>query len=653
MKQDAKSKVHGSTGGNQFQAALQVICPADRRKDLRQDSRFVEHPKTDCGISLSENPRQFLTNPLGTNAFDLRCHPADGSPCLRFYGITKPRAETNGTKQAQLVLFKTLLGVTDGSDNAITNIVLTGNVVDHPLLLGIVEQAVNGEIAALHIRSGIREGNACWAPAIDVRVVRAERRHFKRMPSMDDEDDPELRAHRFSMRKDLHYFRGWSAGRDIVIGRFDLHHHVAHAASDEVCLVSFLTELADDLDREVGLHAAMIPSSPGGVMSFRGVDFYRIDDLLSEEERLVRDTVRRFVDEKVLPSIDKHFEDATFPSNLIPDMAAMGLFGANLPEKYGCANMNNVAYGLIMQELERGDSGLRSFASVQGALVMFPIHEFGSDSQKDRWLPLLAKGEKIGCFGLTEPDHGSDPGGMETRADRVDGGWVLNGTKRWITNGSVADLAIVWAKAGGEIRGFIVETASRGFQAPEIKKKLSLRASVTSDLIMDDVRVPDANVLPKAQGLRAPLKCLDQARFGIAWGALGAAMAVYECAVDYTKGRTQFGQPIAAFQLVQEKLADIFTEITKAQLLAWRLGRLKDEGKQQFAQTSMAKRNNVWMALEAARTARDLMGANGITLEYPVFRHMCNLESVYTYEGTHNIHTLILGEHITGFPAYK
>jgi len=388
-------------------------------------------------------------------------------------------------------------------------------------------------------------------------------------------------------------------------------------------------------------------------MSFRGVDFYRIDDLLSEEERLVRDTVRRFVDEKVLPSIDQHFEDATFPSNLIPDMAAMGLFGANLPEKYGCANMNNVAYGLIMQELERGDSGLRSFASVQGALVMFPIHEFGSDEQKDRWLPLLAKGEKIGCFGLTEPDHGSDPGGMETRADRVDGGWVLNGTKRWITNGSVADIAIVWAKAGGEIRGFIVETASRGFQAPEIKKKLSLRASVTSDLIMDDVLVPDANVLPKAQGLRAPLKCLDQARFGIAWGALGAAMAVYECAVDYTKGRTQFGQPIAAFQLVQEKLAEIFTEITKGQLLAWRLGRLKDEGKQQFAQTSMAKRNNVWMALEAARTARDLMGANGITLEYPVFRHMCNLESVYTYEGTHNIHTLILGEHITGFPAYK
>jgi len=388
-------------------------------------------------------------------------------------------------------------------------------------------------------------------------------------------------------------------------------------------------------------------------MPFRGVDFYRIDDLLSEVERLVRDTVRRFVDDKVIPSIDRHFEEATFPSNLIPEMANMGLFGANLPEKYGCANMNNVAYGLIMQELERGDSGLRSFASVQGALVMYPIHEFGSEKQKDYWLPLLSKGEKIGCFGLTEPDHGSDPGGMETRAERTKDGWRLNGTKRWITNGSIADVAIVWAKVGEEIRGFIVETDRTGFQSPEIKKKLSLRASVTSDLIMDDVVIPDENVLPKAQGLRAPLKCLDQARFGISWGAIGAAMAVYECAVDYTRGRTQFGQPIAAFQLVQEKLANILSEITKAQLLAWRLGRLKDEGKLHFTQTSLAKRNNVWFALDAARTARDLMGANGITLEYPVFRHMCNLESVYTYEGTHNIHTLILGEQITGFPAYK
>ena len=417
--------------------------------------------------------------------------------------------------------------------------------------------------------------------------------------------------------------------------------------------MTLLAQLADDLDRRIRFHPAMIPSSRGGVMAFRGVDFFRIDDLLSEEERLVRDTVRRFVDDKVIPQIDKHFEEATFPADLVPDMAAMGLFGANLPEKYGCANMNNTAYGLIMQELERGDSGLRSFASVQGALVMYPIHEFGSEEQRNHWIPLLAKGQKIGCFGLTEPDHGSDPGGMETRAERTSGGWVLNGTKRWITNGSIADVAIVWAKVGDDIRGFIVETNRKGFLAPEIKKKLSLRASVTSDLIMDDVEIPDENLLPGAQGLRAPLKCLDQARFGIAWGAIGAAMAVYECAVDYTRGRTQFGQPIASFQLVQERLANIFTEITKAQLLAWRLGQLKDGGKLHFTQTSMAKRNNVSIALEAARTARDLMGANGITLEYPVFRHMCNLESVYTYEGTHNIHTLILGEHITGFPAYK
>jgi glutaryl-CoA dehydrogenase len=315
--------------------------------------------------------------------------------------------------------------------------------------------------------------------------------------------------------------------------------------------------------------------------------------------------------------------------------------------------MNNAAYGLVMQELERGDSGLRSFVSVQGALVMYPIHAFGSEEQKRKWLPLLAKGEKIGCFGLTEPDHGSDPGGMETRARQSGKNWILNGTKRWITNGSIADIAIVWAKAGDEMRGFIVETNTPGFQAPEIKNKLSLRASVTSDLIMDDVTVPAENTLPNASGLKAPLMCLNQARYGIAWGALGAAMACYEWAVDYTKGRTQFGKPVAAFQLVQEKLAHMLTEITKAQLLAWRLGRLKDEGKLHFTQTSLAKRNNVWIALEIARLARDLMGANGITLEYPVFRHMCNLESVYTYEGTHHIHTLILGEHITGIPAYE
>jgi len=388
-------------------------------------------------------------------------------------------------------------------------------------------------------------------------------------------------------------------------------------------------------------------------MPFRGVDFYRIDDLLTHEEILARDTVRRFVDEKVIPIIDEHFENATFPHQLTPQLAELGLLGGNLPEEYGCANMNNTAYGLVMQELERGDSGLRSFVSVQGALVMYPIFTFGSEEQKRQWLPLLAKGEKVGCFGLTEPDHGSDPGGMETRARRHKQGWVLNGTKRWITNGSIADIAIVWAKTDDDIRGFIVETSASGFQAPEIKNKLSLRASVTSDLIMDDVFVPDENLLPNTRGLRGPLMCLNQARFGIAWGAVGAAMAVYECALDYTKGRTQFGQPIASFQLVQDKLAHILTEITKAQLLAWRLGRLKDEGKLHFTQTSLAKRNNVWIALEAARLARDLMGANGITLEYPVFRHMCNLESVFTYEGTHHIHTLILGEQITGLPAYK
>lgn len=388
-------------------------------------------------------------------------------------------------------------------------------------------------------------------------------------------------------------------------------------------------------------------------MPFKGVDLYRIDDLLSDEERMVRDTVRRFVDDRVIPIIDKHFEDATFPKELIPEMAQLGLFGGNLPEEYGCANMNNVAYGLVMQELERGDSGLRSFVSVQGALVMYPILTFGSEEQRRRWLPQLASGEKVGCFGLTEPDHGSDPGGMETRARRDGKNWVLNGTKRWITNGSISDVAIVWAKAGEEIKGFIVETSTPGFQAPEIKNKLSLRASVTSDLILDDVVVPDTNMLPNASGLKSPLMCLNQARYGIAWGGIGAAMACYDCAVEYTKGRTQFDKPIAQFQLVQEKLAHMLTEITKGQLISWRLGRLKDENKLHFVQTSLAKRNNVRVGLESARIARDLMGANGITLEYPVFRHMCNLESVYTYEGTDHIHTLILGEHITGLPAYK
>jgi glutaryl-CoA dehydrogenase len=388
-------------------------------------------------------------------------------------------------------------------------------------------------------------------------------------------------------------------------------------------------------------------------MSFKGVDFYRMDDLLGDEEILVRDSVRRFVEEQVIPVIDTHFENSTFPFQLVPQMAAMGLLGGNLPEEYGCANMNSIAYGLVMQELERGDSGLRSFVSVQGALVMYPIYAFGSDEQKNRWLPLLASGKKIGCFGLTEPDHGSDPGGMETRARRNGSGFVLNGTKRWITNGTIADIAIVWAKLDDEVRGFIVESGTPGFQAPEIKNKLSLRASVTSDLNLDDVEVSKESLLPNASGMKSPLMCLNQARYGIAWGALGAAMACYEWAVDYTKQRSQFGKPIASFQLVQEKLANMLTEITKGQLLAWRLGRLKDDNKLHFAQTSLAKRNNVRIALETARQARDLMGASGITLEYPVFRHMCNLESVYTYEGTDHIHTLILGEQITGIPAFS
>ncbi len=385
---------------------------------------------------------------------------------------------------------------------------------------------------------------------------------------------------------------------------------------------------------------------------FKGVDFYRMDDLLSVDERMVRDTVRGFVSEKVVPDADRHFEDATFPMELIPEMAGLGLFGANLPEEYGCAGMNNVAYGLVMQELERGDSGLRSFASVQGALVMYPIYTFGSDEQKRHWLPMLAAGEKIGCFGLTEPDHGSDPGGMTTRAVRRGDCWILNGAKSWITNGSIADIAVVWAKADGEVRGFLVEKGTKGFTAPEIKHKLSLRASITSQLIFDDCEIPAANLLPGSGGLKSPLMCLNQARYGIAWGALGAAMACYHAALEYSRFRKQFNRPIASFQLVQEKLVYMLTEITKGQLLALQLGRLKDAGKLHFTQTSLAKRNNVAVALDIARLARDILGANGISLEFPVIRHMCNLESVKTYEGTHDIHALILGEEITGLSAF-
>lgn len=386
---------------------------------------------------------------------------------------------------------------------------------------------------------------------------------------------------------------------------------------------------------------------------FKNVDYYDMDTLLSDEERMTRDTVRDFVDDKILPIIEEHNRNSTFPMHLVKEMADLGVFGANLPEKYGCAGMNNVAYGLIMQELERGDSGVRSFASVQGALVMYPIYAYGSEEQKNYWLPKLAKGEKIGCFGLTEPDNGSDPGGMKTKAVKDGKHYILNGAKMWITNGTVSDVAVVWAKLDGVVRGFLVEKGTPGFTAPEMKGKFSLRASVTSELVLQDVRIPEENILPNGSGLKAPLGCLTQARYGIAWGALGAAMACFDSSVRYAKERIQFDKPIGSFQLVQEKLAYMITEITKGQLLVLQLGRLKDSNKMKFHQVSMAKRNNVYIALEIARMARDLHGANGIIDEYPIIRHMMNLESVKTYEGTHDIHTLIIGESVTGIPAYK
>jgi glutaryl-CoA dehydrogenase len=385
---------------------------------------------------------------------------------------------------------------------------------------------------------------------------------------------------------------------------------------------------------------------------FQGVDYFDIDGLLSADERLVRQTVREFVDDRVLPVIEKNNRDGTFPMNLVPAMAEMGLFGSTLPAQYGGAEMNNVAYGLVMQELERGDSGIRSFASVQSALVMYPIFKYGSREQRDLWLPALARGEKIGCFGLTEPDFGSNPGGMITRAEKTSGGYLLNGAKMWITNGSIADVAVVWAKLGGTVRGFLVEKGTAGFSAPEMKGKHSLRASVTSELIFDNVRLSDANILPGGEGLKLPLSCLSQARYGIAWGAIGAAMACYDAALNYAKTRIQFDRPIASFQLTQAKLVHMVTEITKAQLLCLQLGRLKDAGKARFQQISFAKRNNVFQALEIARDARSILGANGILDEYPVMRHAANLESVITYEGTHEMHTLIVGEDITGIPAF-
>ena len=387
--------------------------------------------------------------------------------------------------------------------------------------------------------------------------------------------------------------------------------------------------------------------------SFPGVDYIEFDSLLSDEEKLVRQSVRRFVDDRVMPIIEKCASEGRFPRELVPQIAELGYLGAQL-QGYGCAGMSAVAYGLVMQELERGDSGLRSFVSVQGALVMYPIHAFGSEEQKRKWLPKMAKGEMIGCFGLTEPQFGSNPAGMLTRARKDGKSYILNGEKMWITSGTIADLALVWAKTEeGVIRGFLVEKGTPGFSARDIHGKWSLRASVTSSLALQDCRVPASHMLG-VEGMKGPLSCLTQARYGIGWGAIGAAMACYDTALRYALERKQFAdRPIASHQLVQEKLAWMISEITKAQLLALHVGRLKDKSKAHFAHISMLKRNNVWMALETARRARDVLGANGITQDFCVWRHMANLESVYTYEGTHDIHTLIIGEKVTGIPAYE
>jgi glutaryl-CoA dehydrogenase len=382
------------------------------------------------------------------------------------------------------------------------------------------------------------------------------------------------------------------------------------------------------------------------------VDYYAIEEELQEDERLVRDNVRRFVEAKVMPIIGRHYQDGTFPEELIPQFADLGLLGANL-EGYGCAGMGDVSYGLAMQELERGDSGVRSFCSVQGSLCMYPIHAFGSEAQKERYLPGMAEGTIIGCFGLTEPDFGSNPSGMLTKAERLPGGgFRLNGTKRWITNGNLAHVAIIWAKLDGRVHGFLVPTETKGFTAQKIEDKWSLRASVTSELILEDVEVDEDALMPGVSGMKGPLSCLSQARYGICWGAIGAAIGCYESALSYAKDRVQFSKPIAGYQLVQQKLAHMLTEITKAQCLTLRLGRLKESGKWRPQQISLAKRNNVHHALEIARMARDILGGNGIMYEYPPGRHMMNLETVYTYEGTHDIHTLILGQDITGIPAF-
>ena len=386
---------------------------------------------------------------------------------------------------------------------------------------------------------------------------------------------------------------------------------------------------------------------------FRGVDYLLVDSLFSEQELMVRQAAREFVEGAVVPVIRDAWRDGLFPGQIVPELGRLGFLGANL-EGYGCAGMSSVEYGLIMQELERGDSGIRSFVSVQGALVMFPIWKYGSEEQKERWLPLLQQGRAIGCFGLTEPGFGSNPAGMLTSARRDGSHWVLNGEKTWITSGTSADIAIVWARADDGIRGFLVERGTPGYSAADIHDKLSMRASVTSSLSLSDCRVPEANMLPGVKGLKGPLSCLSQARYGIGWGVIGAAMDCYETARRYSIVRKQFDdRPIASHQLVQEKLARMITEITKAQLLAVHAGRLKDQGRLEPAHISMLKRNNVAMALDVARTSRDLLGANGITAEYPIMRHLCNLETVITYEGTDHIHALVIGERVTGIPAYR
>lgn len=386
---------------------------------------------------------------------------------------------------------------------------------------------------------------------------------------------------------------------------------------------------------------------------YEGSDFYQIDTLLSEEEKMIRDTIRSWVSKELIPIIEKHDREGTFPKHLIPQLAEMGTLGATI-KGYGCAGLSYTSYGLIMTELERGDSGLRSFVSVQGALCMYPISAYGTEEQKQKFLPEMAKGKVIGCFGLTEPDFGSDPGGMITRAKKDGNHYVLNGAKMWITNGGIADVAIVWAKTeDGVIRGFLVEKGTKGFSTKDTHGKFSLRASVTSELIFEDCRIPASNILPNVEGLRGPFGCLNNARFGIAWGALGAAQACFHEAKEYAKSRIQFGKPIASYQLVQAKLAYMFTEITKGQLLALQLGRMKDAGTAKPQHVSMAKMNNVSEALKIARMSRDILGANGITDEYQVGRHMRNLESVNTYEGTEDIHRLVLGEYVTGIPAYR